>query len=56
MNDVFGHKNLQTTKPEIGDEMNFGMSHAPGAGSITRPVDLQSTSVLRLPLLVLRLQ
>ena len=25
------------------NEMNFGMNHAPGAGLIARPVDLQSS-------------
>ena len=31
-------------------EMNFGMTHAPGAGSIDRATDLQSTNtVLWLP-------
>ena len=27
------------------DEMNFGMSHASGAGSIARPVDLQNSAL-----------
>ena len=31
------------------NESNCGMDHAPGAGSITKPVDLQSTTVLWLP-------
>ena len=31
------------------NEMNFGMNHAEGTGSITQPINLQF-SVLRLPL------
>ena len=29
--------------------MNLDINHAPGAGSITPPIDLHATSVLRLP-------
>ena len=34
---------LRTTWP---DEINFGMNHVPGAGFITQPVDLQSSTLL----------
>ena len=27
------------------NEMNFGLKHAPGAGSLTRPADLQSNPI-----------
>ena len=27
------------------NEINFGMNHAPGAGSIAQPVDLQSNAL-----------
>ena len=49
---VLGHNSalLGYIKPGItyANEMNFVMNHAPGAGSLARPVDPQST-VLRLP-------
>ena len=36
------HKVVLGRKQTWTNEMNSGMKHAPGAGSIARPVDLQS--------------
>ena len=43
---MWGYTGCGTT---WADEMNFGINHAPGAGWIAWPVDLQSNTVLRLP-------
>ena len=52
MNGVSGHDSVLYGYTGQGitwaNEMNFGMKHAPGAGSITRSVD-QTSSVLPLP-------
>ena len=49
MTDVFGHDSAQWSCTGPGttwdNEMHFGMNHAPGAGSITRAVDLQSCAL-----------
>ena len=38
---VFGHKSaLQGPGTYIANEITLGMKHAPGAGSIARPIDL----------------
>ena len=37
---LYGYTGLGTI---WANEMNFGMTHAPDAGSITQPVDLQSS-------------
>ena len=34
---------LYSTGGNLANEVNSGMNHAPGAGSITQPVDLQSS-------------
>ena len=56
MNDVSSHSHSHShnsalecyTRPVTtwANEMNFGRTHAPGAGSIAQPVDLQSSSLL----------
>ena len=49
MNSVQGHNSALEgyTAPETtwANEMNFIMNHAPGAGSIARPVDQQSSAL-----------
>ena len=42
MNGVLG-QGYTGPRTTWANEMNFGMKHAPGAGLIARPVDLQSS-------------
>ena len=48
MNGVLGYSSALggNTGPGIiwANEMNFGMNHTPGSGSVTQPVDLQSSA------------
>ena len=50
MNDVSGHNSTLLGYTVSGttwaNEMNLVMNHDPGAGSIARPVDPQSTTVI----------
>ena len=49
MNGVLGHDSvlirLYWAGATWGNEVNFVMNHAPGAGSIARPVDQQSSDL-----------
>ena len=45
MNGVLGQNSALRPGKTCANEMNFGMKHAPGAGSITQPVDLQSSVI-----------
>ena len=60
MNGVLDHNSelLGYTKSETtrGNVMKFDMNHAPGAGSIARTVDLQSTVLPQCYLLRLQLE
>ena len=46
MNGILAHdaaeKGYTGQRTTYANEMNFGTNHAPGAGSITQPVNLQS--------------
>ena len=44
MNDVLSHDSVRLYWAGA-NEMNFVMNHAPGAGSIARPVDQQSSAL-----------
>ena len=46
-NSLYRYTGSGTTRATV---MNFGMNHAPGAGSAVQPVDQQSSAVLQLPL------
>ena len=61
MNGVLGHDSafvrLCWAGDNLANEMNFVMNHAPGAGSITRPVDQRATTVPRMsPIVCTRTQ
>ena len=49
---LYGYTRSGTTS---ADEVNFVMNHARGAGSISIPVDLQSSATIVLRLLLTRL-
>ena len=52
MNGIQGHNSplhcYTETETTWANEMYYGVNHAPGAGLITRPVDLQSGAIIEL--------
>ena len=50
MNGVLGHNSALEGYTGLGktwaNEMSVGMNHAPGAGSIARPADLQTSALI----------